>query len=86
MYGQFRIPIDRVQPDGFVQFQLRGNRAGIALLIHPFHGENLVVGEPAYFLHLLAQSFERDVLVDVRYQHLAVVGDLGPDFGGTVVH
>lgn len=41
MYDKLRVAIDLVQSDGFVQLQVRLDRARIVLLVHPFHGENL---------------------------------------------
>lgn len=41
MNSQLGVSIQLVQPQCFIQLQLRGYRAGIAFLIHPLRSEHL---------------------------------------------
>ena len=69
MNGELRLLVDLVEPDGLVELDLAGDRAGIALLIHPLHGERVVLVEAAYLAHLVDQLLVPNPVVDVSDEH-----------------
>ena len=69
MNGELRLFVDLVEPDGLVELDLAGDCAGVALLVHPLHGEWVVPVEAADLAHLVDQFVVADPVVDVSDEH-----------------
>ncbi len=45
-------------PDGLVQFNLRGNSAGVPLFIHPLDGKGVSLGKAAHLWYFMIRSYQ----------------------------
>ncbi len=79
--AQLGLLVDLVEPDGLFQLHLAGERAGVALLVHPLDGEGVVAVEAAHLPHLALQLRVGDAVVDVRDEDVPVEGRLHADLG-----
>ena len=68
--GEFRLLVDFVEPDRLLQLALGADRAGVALLVDPLHGEGVGARESADLAHLGLQVVVLDRVIDVRDKDL----------------
>lgn len=71
--GQLRLLVDLVEPDGLVELDLARDCAGVALLVHPLHGERVILVKAAYLAHLVDQLVVADPVVDVCDEHASAM-------------
>lgn len=84
MYNELALLVEIVEAERFVQLDLTAQRARIALLVHPFDGEQLLLVELANLAEQVHELVEFDVVLDVDDHDDATIVDLDFDVIGRV--